>query len=389
MDRPFLFFDFVSFRSFLDTQRPFILLLAINIPHPFCHATMSSPSESPDIEIIVPEFINEGELASIPIPRDDPTIVSPDIRTTKGINTTGGRRGDGFDVSPRIRAMMIAEFEGGEITSASMPFTCPSPINGAYICVGKTYHSDMPPSHLLFTFTSSSGIKTCKKCAFPEHKGYKWYFLPFGVSDVVLCEITGKGEDTEDFQIDSLVFVRKETLEESSTRLARDKLWLETPKISPKFEKKGGREDPPIARDHSKVLMPSFPGVDAKDTAYAKESRYHDQSSRSCYMLVGMVEVHLSHLSVPFPSPSPLKGAYICVSSFDSAPSFLFTFTHSDGKVSAKKYDFVQSEEGGEEWFFLPIDLTDVVSCQLQGKGQWGEKNSQCAKLYSLIFLKE
>ncbi|GKT27666.1 hypothetical protein ADUPG1_000127 [Aduncisulcus paluster] len=57
---------------------------------------MSSPSE-PDIEIIVPEFINEGELASIPIPRDDPTIVSPDIRTTKGINTTGGRRGDGFD----------------------------------------------------------------------------------------------------------------------------------------------------------------------------------------------------------------------------------------------------------------------------------------------------
>ncbi|GKT27404.1 hypothetical protein ADUPG1_000029 [Aduncisulcus paluster] len=125
--------------------------------------------------------------------------------------------------------------------------------------------------------------------------------------------------------------------------------------------------------------------VKGKNYWYCKESEEYDQSEEAQRMLKGEGEVTLSHLSIPFPSPSPMKGAYICVDEYDSSPSLLFTFTDCDGKKTCKKYEFTKPEND-YEWHFLPIDLDNVVLCEIEGKGTWYEKKSRCFCINSLVF---
>ncbi|GKT29696.1 hypothetical protein ADUPG1_014141 [Aduncisulcus paluster] len=95
--------------------------------------------------------------------------------------------------------------------------------------------------------------------------------------------------------------------------------------------------------------------------------------------------VLLSHLSIPFSSPSHVKGAYICVGMYHVPRSLLFIFSDSDGKRVCKKYEFVEPENLFI-WFFLPINLLNVVLCEIEGKGTWSERNSRCFEIYSLVF---
>ncbi|GKT35500.1 hypothetical protein ADUPG1_008650 [Aduncisulcus paluster] len=317
---------------------------------------MSSFTDSV-IQTVEPEFIHEGHWFCCPIPRDSRNIKSAAFPTIKAIEDRNEEE-------------------------------------GAYICLDGY---SLPPSHLIFTLTSSKGAKTSKKYEFPEFKYIYWYFLPFDLPDVVLCEITGKGREKEWFGIDSLVFIsREETPEEIKAREAREKLWAETPVVKPEFVKEGdeeskGRASIPIPRDDPKLVDPSLSMVKCKNDAFSKESKEYDRSSDAQKMLKGkdVVGVRLSHLSIPFPSPSPMKGAYICVDKDWSSPSLLFTFTDCDGKKTSKKYKFTKPESLNElkyEWHFLPIDLDNVVSCEVEGKGTWCAKNSRCIGINSLIF---
>ncbi|GKT28978.1 hypothetical protein ADUPG1_000973, partial [Aduncisulcus paluster] len=202
-------------------------------------------------------------------------------------------------------------------------------------------------------------------------------------------EIEGKGRDELFFEIESLVFIRDETPEEIKAREDRKKIWS-TQIVKPEFVKEGdeeskGRKSLPIPRDDPKLVDPLFSMVKCKDDAFCKESVYYDQSSDAQRMLKGECDVWLSHLSIPFPSPSHMKGAYICVHKGHSSPSLLFTFTDCDGKKINKKYEFTQPEHK-YEWHFLPIELYNVVSCEIEGKGMWKEKNSRYFWINSLVF---
>ncbi|GKT28436.1 hypothetical protein ADUPG1_000645 [Aduncisulcus paluster] len=106
-----------------------------------------------------------------------------------------------------------------------------------------------------------------------------------------------------------------------------------------------------------------------KSDVYCKESKYYDQSSKAQRMLKGDVFVALSHLSIPFPLPSPMKGAYICC-----------------GCKTCKKYEFTRPKHG-IEWHFLPINLDNVLLCEIEGKGTWPEKNSRAFHISSLVFI--
>ncbi|GKT23517.1 hypothetical protein ADUPG1_012450 [Aduncisulcus paluster] len=103
-------------------------------------------------------------------------------------------------------------------------------------------------------------------------------------------------------------------------------------------------------------------------------------------MLKGEVDdVHLSYLSIPFLLPHPVKGAYICVHKYGSSPSLLFTFSDSDGKKTYKKYEFTEPHNL-YAWHFLPIDLSNIVLCEIEGKGTWDEKNCRWFGICSLVF---
>ncbi|GKT31845.1 hypothetical protein ADUPG1_006180, partial [Aduncisulcus paluster] len=177
-----------------------------------------------------------------------------------------------------------------------------------------------------------------------------------------------------------------------ASREAREKLWSEAPVVKPEFVKEGdeksfGKDSIPIPRDDPKLVDPSFSMVKCKNDSKSKESKGYDRSSEAQKMLKGEDDVLLSHLSIPFPSPSPMKGAYICVHHRLSSPSLFFTFTDCDGKKTSKKYEFTRPEYK-YEWHFLPIDLPNVVLCKIEGKGTWNMKSSRWFYIYSLVFLR-
>ncbi|GKT23121.1 hypothetical protein ADUPG1_012329 [Aduncisulcus paluster] len=350
---------------------------------------MSCSSTDAIIQTVEPEFVHEGLLSCCPIPRDAPNIKNPKYESLKAKNQTKKIlfvKKKEYDQSSEAQNMIKGEYNYNcvQFTHISIPFSSSSPMKGAYICLTSYYFS--PPSHLIFTLTSSKGDKTSKKYEFPGFKGFHWHFLPVDLLDVVLCDITGKGRKEEYFQIQFLVFIREETPEEIIAREAREKLWSDAQVVKPEFVKEGGRGSIPIPRDDPKLVAPSFSMVKCKDDEYSKESEKYDQSSNAQRMLKGKGDVTLSHLSIPFPSPSPMKGAYICVSDY-SSPSLLFTFTDCDGKKTFKKYEFTRPEYD-YEWHFLPIDLDNVELCEIEGKGRWYEKNSRYFYINSLVFLR-
>eukprot|EP00764_Aduncisulcus_paluster_P015307 gnl/Carplike_NY0171/9760_a13668_181.p1 GENE.gnl/Carplike_NY0171/9760_a13668_181~~gnl/Carplike_NY0171/9760_a13668_181.p1 ORF type:complete len:141 (-),score=16.95 gnl/Carplike_NY0171/9760_a13668_181:129-551(-) len=135
------------------------------------------------------------------------------------------------------------------------------------------------------------------------------------------------------------------------------------------------------------IVDPLFLMVKGKDDSYCKESECYDQSSEAQKMLKGEGFVSVSHLSIPFPSFCSLKGAYIGIFESSSSPSLLFTFTDSDGTKSLKKYKFSQPIYG-PEWYYLPIDLPNVVLCEIIGKGSWNGKHNRDFCINSLVFVR-
>ncbi|GKT27808.1 hypothetical protein ADUPG1_000198, partial [Aduncisulcus paluster] len=342
---------------------------------------MSSSTDAV-IQTVEPEFVHGGDYYCCPIPRDAPNVKSAAFPTIKAIDGTKKEGGYHYDQSSNAQQMMQGEFNLGNITHIYIPFSSSSPMKGAYICLdGDSSYWTSPPSHLIFTLTSSKGEKTSKKYDFPEFEDEHWYFLPVDLPDVVLCEITGKGREKEFFGIESLVFIsREETPEELKSREAREKLWSEAQVVKPEFVKGGyidlfgkGRDSIPIPRDDPKLVDPSFSMVKCKNDAFCKESKGYDQSLRAQKMLKGEDSISLSHLSIPFPSPIGVLP--------------LFTFTDCDGKKTFKKYEFTEPEHIFE-WNFLPIDLDNVVLCELEGKGKWCNKNSRNFRINSLVFLR-
>ncbi|GKT23555.1 hypothetical protein ADUPG1_012466 [Aduncisulcus paluster] len=339
------------------------------------------------IQTVEPEIIHEGNEWCCPIPRDSPNIKSSEFPSIKAINETKEEDDEEYDQSVEAQDMMKGEVNNGHFTHISIPFSSSSQMKGAFICLNGLIST---PSHLIFTLTSSKGDKTSKKYEFYKFEDWYWYFLPVDLPDVVLCEITGKGRQQEYFCIRSLVFIREESYEEIKAREAREKLWSETPVVKAEFVKEGdeesdGRDSIPITGDDPKLVDPSFSMAKCKNDAYSKESKEYDKSSEAQRMLKWEDYVFLSHLSIPFPLPSPMKGAYICVNDDYSSPFLLFTFTDCDGKKTFKKYEFTRPKHK-YEWHFLPIDLMNVVLCEIEGKGQWNEKKGRDFCIDSLVF---
>ncbi|GKT34855.1 hypothetical protein ADUPG1_008130 [Aduncisulcus paluster] len=347
----------------------------------------SSSIASVIIQTVEPEFVHVGDEICCPVPRDAPNIKRAAFPSIEAIDETMEEDDEEYDQSSNVQEMMKGGDNFGYFTHISIPFSSSSPMKGTYIYL---FGNSSSPSHLIFTLTSSKGEKMSKKYEFPEFKGKHWYFLPVDLPDVVLCEITGKGREEERFGIDCLVFISRETPDELKAREAREKLWSETPVVKPEFVKEGdeesdGRDSIPILRDDPKLVDPSFSMVKCKDDLYGKESEWYDRSSKAQKMLKGEGSVSSSHLSIPFPSPSPMKGAYICVNKLYSSPSLLFTFTDCDGKKTSKKYEFTRPKHEFE-WLFLPTDLDNVVLCEIEGKGMWCAKNCRSFRINSLVF---
>ncbi|GKT36344.1 hypothetical protein ADUPG1_009326 [Aduncisulcus paluster] len=357
---------------------------------------------SKSIKLIEPQFIHEGGNNCIPIPIDAPVILPSDIPRLKGRDETRKRSDSEYDQKLEVEKLMKIKPNTGCFSHISIPFISSVSIKGVYICGRKFYLS---PSHLIFTFFDSKGKKTFMKYEFPLLKDDSWFFLPIDLPDVMKCKIDGRCASEKKFSIESIIFIRPETLEERSSRRRKEstleKEWAKAQNIEPRMVyKKGGIEYPTnvisyfIRFDDPTIIKPSISMIKVKNEVVREEDQHklRDQIQKmSKVEKCGMVccGIDFSHLSIPFPSPSPMKGAYFCVGKDFSSPSLLFTFTDSDGKKTCKKYDFFEPKSDEFVFFFLPIDLNDVILCEIQGKGTWKEKNSRICKSCFLCFVRE
>ncbi|GKT16104.1 hypothetical protein ADUPG1_010856, partial [Aduncisulcus paluster] len=288
--------------------------------------------------------------------------------------------------------MMKGDNNFGDFTLINIPFKSSVSVKGAYICING-YSSLLV--HLFFKFISSKGDIVGKEFEFSvlpsELLDYHWFFLPIDLSDVVVCSITGSDRIRNHFHLRSLAFVREETPEESKFRTSRivelAKLWSEAIVMKSKFiPLKDGKFPIPTLPDPL-LVSPSFSKVLAKNDSMSTVSWGYYQSLHAQQMLRGNNFVTLSHISIPFGVTSKMKGAYICINSKYSSPSLLFSFTDSNNKKTHKKCEFTKPKDSFE-WYFLSIDLDDVILCEIQGKGTWDEKNSRCFCIHSLVFVK-
>ncbi|GKT32203.1 hypothetical protein ADUPG1_006404 [Aduncisulcus paluster] len=344
-------------------------------------------------------IFSHGDLCCCPIPRDVPNIVSPDFPSIKA---TLDLKYDGSLDAQRLLKGMDQNHCGNVtqrlFTRISVPFSA-SDIEGAYICINGFDYLERIPTYLKFTFTSSTGVKTTRRFKFLNDKTKKlrfdiledflWYKLPIYLTGVVLCDISKKKE--EGFRIASLSFFRKETPEESVIRKSKETLWSEAPVVKPKFLQEAKAEKC-IPLDNANLIKPLLSMVKCKDDSRGKESGSYDQVSKAQSMLKGEYGisnyVRLSHLSIPFMMPCSIKGALICGGKFFSSPSLLLTFTDCDGEKTSKKYEFSRPKYF-YEWHFLPIDLPNVILCEIEGKGTWNNKNRRCFNIHSLIFKRQ
>ncbi|GKT24071.1 hypothetical protein ADUPG1_012618 [Aduncisulcus paluster] len=262
-----------------------------------------------------------------------------------------------------------------------IPFSS-TDISGVYVCVFLESRLN-----LVFSFTLSNMEIISKKYVLPSSTySFRWFFLPVDLSDVISCAIDGKGHDIDHFSIESLFFIQKESPEETMIRESKEKLWSEAQIVlHPKCVLHGGMRFP-IPRDDPSIINPSFSMVKAKDESKSKESKKYDNSLKLRKMMEGGICVFpASYISIPFPAPSPMNGAYIYVHKRWSAPTLRFAFTDSDGKKTRKIYEFPRPSSS-YQWHFLPIDLPKVVLCEIEGKGTWDMKNSQNFHIFGLVF---
>ncbi|GKT37278.1 hypothetical protein ADUPG1_010097, partial [Aduncisulcus paluster] len=348
----------------------------------------------------LPIFVHEGSISCIPIPRDDPTILNLYFEKIKSIFDI---KSTFEDTSLIARKMMKGECSSGQSTQIWIPFTSSVSVKGVYICLSG--YKD-PPSHLIITSFSSATTNIVEVYEFPSFKGVHWYYLPIDLSDIVLCRIEGEGRDKKYFNILSLAFFREETSEEYLSRKFREKIWYKTPIVESKFVKEGdyeskGRDSIPIPRDDPEIIIPSFSNVKGNDNSYCKESEFYDKTFQAQNMLQGKDYASMSHISIPFISPSSIKGAYICIDKNASSPSLQFIFSHFNDasktykpgydvkmtKRTWKRYEFTRPKSR-YEWHFLPIDLDNVVLCEIEGKGTWIEKKSRSFSICSLVFIR-
>ncbi|GKT34304.1 hypothetical protein ADUPG1_007676 [Aduncisulcus paluster] len=338
-------------------------------------ARSSRRTSCPTILSLEPEFVQEGN--SDPFSRDDPKhIYIPFSLVSR----------EKFSCDLDREAFLMCRGECS-LTLSYLEFTFPfiCSLKGLYICLDD--YCRAPFIHLSFSVCREFRKTRIFEFPEPKHK-YEWFFLPIDLNDVIDCEIKvmeqnkdGSSKSTSS-KIHSLAFFRKEIPTECSVRRRLESQWSKAHVVPSKFLGPGNGSSIPIPRYDPSIINPLFSKVEGKIERMHLE---RDESLNAQKMLKGEGDVKLSYLSIPFLISFPIKGAYICVTKTHSSPSLFFIFTDYDGKKIFRKYDFRELIHESE-WFFLPIDLSNIVSCEIYGNGRWDPKKNIIFSLSSLIF---
>ncbi|GKT35948.1 hypothetical protein ADUPG1_009004 [Aduncisulcus paluster] len=324
-----------------------------------------------------------------PIPYSDPTIIPLPIDEISGCDDHWGKQSMYYDKSEDIQGILRGDQDCSRFSHLYFPFSSPiSHLKGIHICCDKHFG----PISLLLLFDHSDKYKiSSMKFSLPQPKNRsEWIFLPIDLTNVVHCEIRPEGtwdaRTSRRSYIDGLIFVRAETPKELQDRKDREKFISSAPSISSTIFNRKDRLHPPVALDSPQTLPLNIAESNAYDDSFCKESVQYDKSSIVRGMLRGECCASFSHLSIPFQDKCCPKGVYICFKQNKRIPAFRFVFTHSDGKQTFMKCA-VEDLEYKYEWHFFPMDLSDVVLCEIER--EWIQDINVSLHFEGILFVEE
>ncbi|GKT33476.1 hypothetical protein ADUPG1_007370, partial [Aduncisulcus paluster] len=347
--------------------------------------------KSTEMLILKSEFSKEGDSHNPPISYSDPTILLTDVKRVSGEVEDEKGVSKPSDVTPSLQKMLKGEGRCC-FNRISLPFSLVSELKGVYICLAA-----FQSVSLFFFFTHSDGSKSHIKYNINEGSRIiwpKWYFLSIDLVDVVKCDIVGSrseaffGVSLSFIMACGLVFVRKESHKE---RLIAQKMGTCKPISLEKYFSTGSHCNPPISYLNSTIIPLTIDDISGCDDNWGKQSKFYNKTDDIQGVLRDTKDsCCFSHLYFPFSPPIPqMKGIYMCCNHHDGPRSLLFFITQSDSqyKVNVKEFSLPEPKNRSE-WIFLPIDLPNVVHCEIRPKGTWTVKTSRRSYLDGLIFVR-
>ncbi|GKT29794.1 hypothetical protein ADUPG1_014203 [Aduncisulcus paluster] len=124
--------------------------------------------------------------------------------------------------------------------------------------------------------------------------------------------------------------------------------------------------------------------VEKQDKQKKKKKEEEAVKEELLQTLKGIGSVDFTHLTIPFRSPSFLKGIYMCVGWNSGPVNLTITFYKDDGTFEHRTYIFEKRPEMFE-WHFLPVDLKYIVRCGIVAKKSWG---GAMPGIYGLRFIR-
>ncbi|GKT34837.1 hypothetical protein ADUPG1_008116 [Aduncisulcus paluster] len=109
-----------------------------------------------------------------------------------------------------------------------------------------------------------------------------------------------------------------------------------------------------------------------KDKAEGELASWHSLEHFREKFLNGDCSVDFRSLFFPFEEPRTLGSILLCtVGGEDQFKELDFVFYTVDGAEVKKKYKFYRIEEDEYEWFTIPVDIDNVIDCDLILRSTW------------------
>ncbi|GKT31531.1 hypothetical protein ADUPG1_005944, partial [Aduncisulcus paluster] len=321
--------------------------------------------KSTEMLILKSEFLKEGDSHNPPISYSDPTILLTNLKRVSGEDEDERALSRPFDMTPSLQGMLKGE-ELCWFSYLSLPFYTAVPeLKGAYI------------------YSPKYGEKV-------------WHFLRIFLYDVVKCEILGGCKEGSRglcgcSSIHGMIFVREESFGEKVNR----ETFLFPPVIKIESSSRPNTHlsaaslcNPSIPYSDPTIIPLPIDEVSGCDDNWGKQSLYYDKSDDIQGILRGEPKLCLfSQIHIPFASPiSHLEGVYVCCDHYYGPRSLILRFTE-ERKVSSKRFSLPEPKNRSE-WIFLPIDLPNVVCCDITAGGTWTDEDSRRSYLDGLIFVR-
>ncbi|GKT27787.1 hypothetical protein ADUPG1_000181, partial [Aduncisulcus paluster] len=241
-----------------------------------------------------------------------------------------------------------------------------SPHNVQYFCVSYYHEGSKSVKEFNAIFTTSSGEKVVKEYEYERNlEKFSWQLFPVDLDDIVQCDLETlkcwDGSVVESSRLYSIRFLTKDF-----EFIDQPCIPGECMEIYPDgLDSKARHGLYPV--DHPQVVKVDVPKASCRFTnGYGQSHLKKFLAGKGCLYF-------FPSLYIPFTSPHYIGEFCLLTHNYtNGVKRFDATFTDSSGKRIVKKYEIAKGRELSWFWISFPVDLSNVVSCEILIQENWG-----------------